>query len=130
MALDVNAYADYGNLDFAKDDTFINTKQVFVELWADGQVHLPTSDASTKILGVLRDTTAKGEVPVVRRNGTAYVTAGADLTVGDFVTNDSKGQAIVAKTGQIVLGEVLDKGVKAGKEAKINLISQAAKVVQ
>lgn len=128
MALDVNAYADYGNLDFVTTDTFAETRQVFVELWADGQLHIPQTEASTKVLGVLRDFARKGDCPVVRRTGTAYVTAGSDLNVGDYVTTDTKGHARLAKTGEIVLGEVLDAGVKSGQEAKINLISQAAKV--
>lgn len=127
MALDVNPFADYGNLDFATTDNFKGTYQVFVELGSDGQLAKVSAAASKNVFGVLRDPVATGEAPAVRTHHTTYIFAGADLKVGDYVTNDAEGKAVPAKEGEIVLGQVLDNGAKANQEAKIILLLQPAR---
>lgn len=124
MALDVNPFADYGNLDFATTDNFKDIYQVFVELGTNGQIAKVSAPASNKVYGVLRDTCRIGETPAVRTHYVTYIFAGADLKVGEYVTNDAEGKAVPAKEGEPVLGQVLEINAKAGKEAKINLLLQ------
>ncbi len=121
MALDVNSYFDYGNADAMADDSLIDQYQRFVVLSAGGQFAVATTGADANVFGVLRDNVAVGEVPPVRTGSIAYIFAGADVSPGDFITNDTTGRARVAVAGEAIHGQVVEKGGSVGDEIKVNL---------
>jgi hypothetical protein len=127
LMFDINSYFDYGTADWASTNDLAEAYGLFVKLGSDGQFSVATTAADEGVTGVLRDNTPEGYVPPVRTGSVTYVFAGSDLAVGDYVTNDAEGKAVKANSGQIVLGQVLDVGVAAGQEAKINLILQASR---
>lgn len=131
MAMDVNSYFDYGTANVAADDSLADAGQLFVVLGSNGQFSVATTAADSSVFGVLREGVPAGIAPAVRTGSITYVTAGSALSAGDYVTNDTSGQAVVATTGQIILGQVLEGGAAAeGDEVKINLMLQAAKVAE
>lgn len=128
MAMDVNSYFDYGTANYAADDSLADAKQLFVTYDGD-QFAVATTPADASVFGVLRDGVDQGEVPPVRTGSITYIFAGDTVAAGDYITNDATGRAVVATTGQIIHGQVLEVGGEAGDEIKINLFLQASKTV-
>lgn len=126
---DVNSYFDYGTADFAADDSLADAQGLFVTLQANGQFAVDTTPGGAETFGVLRDNCLEAEVPAVRTGSITYVYAGEALSPGDFVTNDAAGKAVVATTGDTILGQVLEEAVAADEEGKINMFLQPARTV-
>ncbi len=61
----------------------------------------------TGAIGVIQNNPIAGESVGVAVGGVSKVVAGADLAVGDKVTSNATGGAIVATTGATVLGTVV-----------------------
>lgn len=128
MAMDVNSYFDYGTADHAADNSLSEAYQRFVVLQANGQFAVADTAADSNVFGVLRDNVFQGESPAVRTGSITYVFAGGEVSVGDYVTNDAEGRAVVATTGQVVLGQCIDFGGTTDSEIKIKMFLDRATV--
>lgn len=95
----------------------------FVTLASDGQVDL-TASAGGAALGVLQNApAAAGEPAQVAIAGRVKVTAGGTITAGDKVQSDASGDALLAATGDHVLGYAAESAVDGDVFAVI-LVSQ------
>lgn len=122
MALDIDPVHDYGNFNHATDNSLEDAQGKFVVVSATGDVSVNTT-AGSKSFGVLRRGVAAGFVPPVRRaGGMAYVTPAADYeaAIGDLVTNDANGDAVLAVTGNVISGEVVD--IVSGGDNEIRIL--------
>lgn len=95
----------------------------FVEVAADGQVDLVAAAGGDGIGVLLNKPNAAGVAAEVAVMGVAKVVIGVGgLTTGNRVQSDASGEAIVAATGDIVLGRAITGGA-AGELASVLLIS-------
>jgi len=75
----------------------------FVTMASDGQVDVSTAGADA--IGVLlNDPSAQGRAAEVAVSGITRVEAGGSVPAGSLVTSDADGKAVVATTGDAVLG--------------------------
>lgn len=128
MALDIDPVHDFGNFNHAADDSLENATGKFVVVSATGDVSVNTV-AGTKSFGVLRRGVTVGFVPPVRRaGGMAYVSKATayDASIGDAVTNDAAGDAVLAANpGDVVGGIVVDVTSGADNEIRVLLANGA-----
>lgn len=130
MALDIDPVHDFGNFNHATDDTLENATGKFVVVNAAGDVSVNTA-AGTKSFGVLRRGVTVGFVPPVRRSGgMAYVNKATAYTpaIGDQVANDAAGDAVLAVTGDVIQGVVVDTVSGGDNEVRV-LLSNGAETV-
>jgi hypothetical protein len=90
----------------------LSAKQYFfVKLNSDREAIL-TSAATDKIAGVLSNEPEEDEDATIITAGTAKVSAGGTLSIGDYVTSDSAGEAVATTTsGDVVRGIALEDAV-------------------
>ncbi len=133
MALDIDPVHDFGNFNHAADNALENAQGKFVVVSGAGDVSVNTV-AGSKSFGVLRRGVTVGFVPPVRRaGGMAYVTKAAAYApaIGDEVTNDANGDAVLAKAedttttpatpADSILGVVVDTVSGADGEVRVQL---------
>lgn len=87
----------------------MDTKQYcIVQLSATGKAEVGEG-ATDLIIGVLQNKPKSGEGALVRFLGTSKVKAGGAISIGDFVTTNSSGEAVATTTdGNIVIGRALE----------------------
>lgn len=86
----------------------LSTKQFYiVKLASDGQID-PAGAANTQSEGVLQnDPSAAGREALVCVAGVTKVVAGEAIAVGDSIATDTSGKAVVAASGEFILGKAL-----------------------
>jgi hypothetical protein len=127
MALDIDPVHDFGNFNHIENDSLALATGKFVVVSATGDVSVNTV-AGSKSFGVLRRGVSSGFVPPVRRaGGMAYVSKAAAYApaIGDAVTNDVAGDAVLAVTGNVIQGVVVDVTSGADNEVRV-LLSNGA----
>ena len=82
----------------------------FVTLEADGQVDLADS-AGENAMGVCLAGSTAGNAVTVCVSGSVMVTAGGTITAGDALQTDAAGDALLAATGDVILGYARESGV-------------------
>tara|TARA_R110000796_G_scaffold13544_2_gene43721 strand:- start:882 stop:1253 length:372 start_codon:yes stop_codon:yes gene_type:complete len=95
----------------------------FVLLASDGQVDLVASAGGPATGVLLNDPAAAGRAATVAYAGVVKVIAGGTVAIGAKVQSDAAGDAILAATGDHVLG-VCVKGGADGELIEVLLISQ------
>lgn len=95
----------------------------FVLVAADGQVDLVASAGGTATGVLLNDPDAAGKAATVAYAGVVKVVAGGTVASGAKVQSDASGEAILAATGDHVLGQCLKGGVD-GDLIEVLLVSQ------
>lgn len=88
----------------AKQNTF-----VFADGTDSESIKAATSDTSIEIVGVLVNTPADTETAHIAVGGCVDVIAGGALEPWDLVTTNASGQAVVAATGKVLLGQYRPK---------------------
>jgi hypothetical protein len=74
------------------------------------------STAGTQAIGVILAPTLSATDPVLLQlNGIVEVQAGGTIAIGDQVTTNNAGRAIVAATGNRILGRALSTGANNGR---------------
>ncbi len=123
MALDIDPVHDFGNFNHATDNSLEDAQGKFAVVNADGDVSVNTA-AGTTSFGVLRRGVTVGFVPPVRREGGMAYVRKADAyspAIGDQVTNDAAGDAVLATTGNSIAGIVVDTKSGADNEVRVLL---------
>lgn len=98
----------------------------FVTLATDGQID-PTGDGARADGVLLNKPAAAGEAATVCYDGRVTVVAGGTVTLGANVASNAAGAAVVATTGEVILGKALEAAV-SGQVFTIEL-SRAESVV-
>lgn len=86
----------------------LSAKQYFfVSMSSDGQVD-PTGDGANAIGVLQNDPAAAGRAAEVAVSGRTMVKAGGTITAGADIASDAAGEAVVAATGDQILGTALE----------------------
>jgi hypothetical protein len=93
----------------------------FVSLAADGQVDV-TAAAGGNAIGILSNNPDVGQAATVTVTGGYMVEAGGTITAGDQVQSSATGTALLAATGDVVLGYALEDAV-VGQIMRIEFIT-------
>jgi len=93
----------------------------FVSLAADGQVDV-TAAAGGNAIGILSNNPNVGQAATVTVSGGYMVEAGGTITAGDQVQSSATGTALLAATGDVVLGYALEDAV-VGQIMRIEFIT-------
>jgi hypothetical protein len=93
----------------------------FVSLAADGQVDV-TAAAGGNAIGILSNNPDVGQAATVTVSGGYMVEAGGTITAGDQVQSSATGTALLAATGDVVLGYALEDAV-VGQIMRIEFIT-------
>ena len=93
----------------------------FVSLAADGQVDV-TASAGGNAIGILTNNPDVGQAATVTVTGGYTVYAGGAITAGDQVQSNATGEALLAATGDVVLGYALEDAVD-GQLMRIEFIT-------
>jgi hypothetical protein len=93
----------------------------FVSLAADGQVDV-TAAAGGNAIGILSNNPNVGQAATVTVSGGYMVEAGGTITAGDQVQSSATGTALLAATGDVVLGYALEDAV-IGQIMRIEFIT-------
>jgi hypothetical protein len=93
----------------------------FVSLAADGQVDV-TAAAGGNAIGILSNNPNVGQAATVTVTGGYMVEAGGTITAGDQVQSSATGTALLAATGDVVLGYALEDAV-VGQIMRIEFIT-------
>lgn len=92
--------------DFTSSGTTFTAPYVIVKL-SSGKV-VKSSAATDKHIGVLYncpDASGTADVLSINAQGTAKVTAGGSISVGNYITSDSNGKAVATtNSGDLVIG--------------------------
>ena len=83
----------------------------FVTLAADGQVDITASAGGNAIGVLLNNPAAAGRPATVCVTGSVMITCGGAITAGDQLQSDAAGDALLAATGDVVLGYAREDGV-------------------
>lgn len=83
----------------------------FVTLAADGQVDITSSAGGNAIGVLLNKPSAAGRAATVCVSGSVMITCGGTITAGDQIQSDASGDALLAATGDVVLGYAREDGV-------------------
>jgi hypothetical protein len=83
----------------------------FVTLAADGQVDITSSAGGNAIGVLLNKPAAAGRAATVCVSGSVMITCGGTITAGDQIQSDASGDALLAATGDVVLGYAREDGV-------------------
>lgn len=83
-------------------------KYFIVQLDASGNIEV-AEGATDLIVGVLQNKPQSGEAALYRFGGTTKVQAGGSISIGDWVTAASDGEAVATTTdGDVVIGRALE----------------------
>lgn len=93
----------------------------FVSLAADGQVDV-TASAGGNAIGILSNNPDVGQAATVTVTGGYMVEAGGTITAGDQIQSSATGTALLAATGDVVLGYALEDAV-IGQIMRIEFIT-------
>ena len=93
----------------------------FVSLAADGQVDV-TASAGGNAIGILTNNPDVGQAATVTVTGGYMVEAGGTITAGDQIQSSATGTALLAATGDVVLGYALEDAV-VGQIMRIEFIT-------
>jgi len=93
----------------------------FVSLAADVQVDV-TAAAGGNAIGILSNNPDVGQAATVTVTGGYMVEAGGTITAGDQVQSSATGTALLAATGDVVLGYALEDAV-VGQIMRIEFIT-------
>jgi len=93
----------------------------FVSLAADGQVDV-TASAGGNAIGILTNNPDVGQAATVTVTGGYMVEAGGTITAGDQIQSSATGTALLAATGDVVLGYALEDAV-IGQVMRIEFIT-------
>ncbi len=93
----------------------------FVSLAADGQVDV-TASAGGNAIGILSNNPDVGQAATVTVTGGYMVEAGGTITAGDQIQSSATGTALLAATGDVVLGYALEDAV-IGQVMRIEFIT-------
>jgi len=91
-------YAAVSSYDFTNSGANLEATLVLVKLDSNAKVTLATA-SSDKIIGVIRNLPAVGDtadVLLINQMGTGSVQTGGSISVGDYLTTNSSGQAVTA----------------------------------
>jgi hypothetical protein len=83
----------------------------FVSLAADGQVDTTASAGGNAIGVLLNNPSSVGYAATVCVSGSVMITCGGTITAGDQLQSDAAGDALLAATGDVVLGYARESGV-------------------
>jgi len=83
----------------------------FVTLAADGQVDITAAAGGNAIGVLLNNPAAAGRAATVCVSGSVMITCGGAITAGDQIQSDASGDALLAATGDVVLGYAREDGV-------------------
>jgi hypothetical protein len=83
----------------------------FVTLAADGQVDITASAGGNAIGVLLNNPAAAGRAATVVVSGSVMITCGGTITAGDQLQANTDGTALLAATGDVVLGYARESGV-------------------
>jgi len=83
----------------------------FVSLAADGQVDVTASAGGNAIGVLLNNPSAAGYAATVVVSGDVMVKAGGTITAGDQIQSNATGEALLAATGDVVLGYARESAV-------------------
>ena len=95
----------------------------FVEVASDGQVDLVAAAGGSAVGVLLNDPDAQGKAATVAYAGRVKVVAAGTIAAGDLVQSDGSGEALLAASGDYVLGKCLVGGA-AGELVEVLLVSQ------
>tara|TARA_R110000744_G_scaffold21626_10_gene55846 strand:- start:8351 stop:8722 length:372 start_codon:yes stop_codon:yes gene_type:complete len=93
----------------------------FVSLAADGQVDV-TASAGGNAIGILSNNPDVGQAATVTVTGGYMVEAGGTITAGDQIQSSATGTALLAATGDVVLGYAREDAV-IGQIMRIEFIT-------
>ena len=94
----------------------------FVSLAADGQVDVTASAGGNAIGVLLNNPSAAGYAATVCVSGDVMVEAGGTITAGDQIQSSATGTALLAATGDVVLGYAREDAV-VGQIMRIEFIT-------
>lgn len=94
----------------------------FVSLAADGQVDVTASAGGNAIGVLLNNPSAAGYAATVVVSGDVMVKAGGTITAGDQIQSSATGEALLAATGDVVLGYARESAVD-GQLMRIEFIT-------
>ena len=83
----------------------------FVSLAADGQVDTTAAAGGNAIGVLLNNPSAAGRAATVCVGGSVMITCGGAITAGDQIQANTDGTALLAATGDVVLGYARENGV-------------------
>lgn len=83
----------------------------FVTLAADGQVDVTASAGGNAIGVLLNNPAAAGRAATVCVSGSVMIKCGGTVTAGDQLQANTDGTALLAATGDVVLGYARESGV-------------------
>jgi len=94
----------------------------FVTLAADGQVDVTASAGGNAIGVLLNNPAVAGYAATVCMSGDVMVEAGGTITAGDQIQSSATGTALLAATGDVVLGYAREDAV-VGQIMRIEFIT-------
>jgi len=108
------------NRTFIAGEDLSSAQFKFVTLEADGQVDLADA-AGENAMGVCLAGAAAGNAVTVCVSGSVMVEAGGAITAGDQIQTGADGTALLAATGDVILGYAREDGVD-GQIIEIEMI--------
>ena len=109
-----------------KDEQYHLMRSTTWQTNAPALVDIASNAAATAVLGVwgvLMNNPDSGQAATVAWQGEVKVVAGAAITAGVLITNDSSGRAVAAVSGDLVIGRAWE-AAGAGGETIRALIGQ------
>lgn len=110
--------------DFTNGGTTFVAPYLAVKLNSSGQV-VPATANTDKVIGILMncpDANGTADVLAINQSGSGKITAGGSISVNDYITINSSGQAVTATQtagGTAPAVHVIGQAVEAGSTGKV-----------